>query len=151
VTVAHAPSQRGIKGTEHIETAVRELRSEGVPVRLDLVEGVSHGEAMRRFERADFAVDQLHIGWYGGFAVEMMALGRPVICHIDDEDNPFGAELPVVRATPDTVRERIRDLVTDRDRRLSLGRDSRAFVEKHHDPRTVARNALEGLVPIPTS
>jgi glycosyl transferase family 1 len=149
VTVVHAPSHRGIKGTEHIETAIRDLRSEGVPVRLDLVEGVSHSEAMRRFERADFAVDQLHLGWYGGFALEVMALGRPVICHIDDEDNPLGSELPIVRATPETVREAIRELVANRDRRLALGREARGFVEKHHDPRKVARDALEGLVPIP--
>jgi hypothetical protein len=149
VTIAHAPSHRGIKGTEHVERAVGELRSEGLPVRLDLVEGISRDEALRRFAGADLAVDQLHLGWYGGFAVEVMALGRPVICHIDDEDNPFGSKLPIVRATPDTVREALRELVIDRERRLALGRAGRTFVEQHHDPRQVARTVLEGLVPIP--
>ncbi len=154
VTVVHAPSHRQIKGTEHVERAVSDLRAEGLPVRLDLIEGLPHTEAMRRFAQADFAVDQLNIGWYGGFAVEVMALGRPVICHIDEEstaDNPFGSELPIVRTTQETVRDAIRDLVTDRDRRLALGRESRSFVEKHHDPRAVARTALEGVVPIPAS
>ncbi|MBA2546427.1 MAG: glycosyltransferase [Solirubrobacterales bacterium] len=152
VTVIHAPSHRGIKGTEFVEKAVSDLRGEGLKVKLDLIEGLSHADAMRRFAAADLAVDQLHIGWYGGFALEVMALGKPVICHIEEsepEDNPFGDALPIVRATPDTVKEAIRGLATDRERRLALGRASREFAVAHHDPAVVAREVLDGLVPIP--
>lgn len=152
VVVAHAPSDRGIKGTEHVVEAVQALRGEGVPVSLDLVEGVTHAEAMRRFARADLAVDQLNLGWYGGFAVELMAMGRPVLCHIREEepgDNPFGDELPIVRATRETLRDELRALASDRDRRLRVGGESRAFAERHHDPRRIAAANLEGLVAIP--
>jgi glycosyltransferase involved in cell wall biosynthesis len=152
VVVAHAPSDRGIKGTEHVIEAVEALRGEGLALRLDLVEGVPHAEAMRRFASADMAVDQLNLGWYGGFAVELMAMGRPVLCHIrEDEpgDNPFGEELPIVRATRESLREELRALASDRDRRVRVGGESRAFVERHHDPLRIARSNLEGLVPIP--
>lgn len=152
IVVVHAPSNRGIKGTEHVIEAVEVLRGDGVPVRLDLVEGVSHEEARSRYAGAHIAVDQLNIGWYGVFAVEMMALGRPVLCRITEGepgDNPFGEELPIVRSSPETVREDLRALCADAARREELGAAGRRFVEAHHDPRTVARRALEGLVPIP--
>jgi glycosyltransferase involved in cell wall biosynthesis len=153
VVVVHAPSHRGIKGTEHVIAAVESLQADGLPVRLDLVEGVSHEEARARYAGAHLAVDQLNIGWYGVFAVEMMALGRPVVCRIvEDEpgDNPFGADLPIVRSSPETLREDLRALCSDAGRRQELGAASRRFVEASHDPRVVARRALEGVVPLPS-
>jgi len=149
VVVAHAPSHRGIKGTEFVLAAVEALRAEGLPLRLDLIEGVSNQEALERVAAADLSVDQLNLGWYGGYAVECMALGRPVVCHMREDYNPWGDQLPIVRADRATLRDALRDLVQHRDRIRELGRKSRAFVEWAHDPRRVARQNLEGLVPIP--
>jgi glycosyltransferase involved in cell wall biosynthesis len=150
--VAHAPTNRHYKGTPHVLDAIRGLQREGVPVRLDLIESVPHEQVIPRLRAADVVVDQLLIGWYGGLAVEAMALGKPVLCHIYEEtseDNPFGAELPVVRATPDTLATRIRELAADRDARLRLGAAGRAFVERRHDPLVVAREVLSGLTELP--
>ncbi len=152
VLVAHAPTNRAYKGTSRVLDAVDQLQREGVPVRLDLIESVPHAEAIPRLRAADMVVDQLMIGWYGGLAVEAMAMGKPVLCHILEEtpeDNPFGAELPIVRATADTLATRLRELVADPAERLRLGAEGRAFVERRHDPRKVAREALAGLVSLP--
>jgi glycosyltransferase involved in cell wall biosynthesis len=149
LVVAHAPTNRDVKGTAHVLEAIERLRSEGVPVRLDLIEGVPHTEVLRRLREADLVVDQLLIGWYGGFAVEAMALGKPVLCHIQErsaEDNPFGEELPIVRCDPSTLASVLRELMQDRERLLRVGRASRAFVEHHHDPRSIAREVLAGIV-----
>ena len=40
----------------------------------------------RRYRDADIVVDQLLAGWYGGFAVEAMALGKPVIAYLRESD-----------------------------------------------------------------
>jgi glycosyltransferase involved in cell wall biosynthesis len=148
MVVAHAPTNRDVKGTAHVLAAIEQLRDEGVAIRLDLIEGVPRTELLRRLRDADIVVDQLLIGWYGGFAVEAMALAKPVLCHIREgtpEENPFGEELPIVRALPQTLAERLRELARDREARLRIGLASRAFVERHHDPRTVARDVLEGI------
>jgi hypothetical protein len=63
-------------------------------------------------------------------------------------DNPFGDRLPVVRADAATVRERLRELVADGERRARLGASGRAFALAEHDPRRIARRVLEGLVPL---
>jgi glycosyltransferase involved in cell wall biosynthesis len=152
LVVAHAPTDRDVKGTAHVVTAVAALRDEGVPVRLDLVENVGHDEALRRITAADVVVDQLVLGWYGALAVEAMALGRPVLAYIrEDEpaDNPFGDALPIVRTTAATLASDLRALAGDRERRQRLGVAGRRFVEQEHDPRRIARTALGGLVPIP--
>jgi hypothetical protein len=81
-----------------------------------------------------------------------MALGRPVISHIredEPEDNPFGAELPIVRTTPATLIDDLRALSADRDRLPQLSVAGRAFVEEHHDPVSIARQALAGILPLP--
>src|ERR671937_1068627 len=78
--VVHAPSSRRRKGTEHIVAACAELG-----VDLEIVEGLDHREALERYRAADIVVDQLNAGWYGVFAIEAMALGKPVVTFLHDE------------------------------------------------------------------
>lgn len=142
--VAHAPSDRAAKGTRYVLDAVETLRAEGVDFDFELIEGISNAEARRRYEHVDLFVDQLVVGWYGGVAVEVMALAKPVIAHINTRDlgvvpDDFVRDLPVIDATTDSITAVLRDLVTARREELSeIGRASRRFVEAHHDPRRIA-------------
>lgn len=151
--VAHAPSNREVKGTDAVIAAVERLRADGMAVELDLIEGVDRRQAIDRLRAADVVVDQLRLGWYGGVAVEAMALAKPVLCHIEErspEDNPFGAELPIVRTTAETLATRLRELAGDSELRARIGAASRAFAVRRHDPATVAREVLDGLVALPS-
>ena len=115
LVVAHAPTDRDVKGTRHVVEAVDSLRSEGVALRLDLIEGVTRSEVLERLAAADLVVDQLLMGWYGAFAVEAMAIGRPVFAHIreeEPEDNPFGDALPIVRSSAATLAQELRALAS---------------------------------------
>jgi len=139
--ILHAPSHRGIKGTERVLEAVSQLRSEGVPLEFELIEGLPRAEARRAYERADLLVDQLLVGWYGGLAVELMALGKPVVCFIDEETARRRApgelvdDLPVVRASAADLADILRGLLTARRSDYpQLAERSRAFVERWHDP-----------------
>jgi glycosyltransferase involved in cell wall biosynthesis len=136
--VVHAPSSRRRKGTEHVIAACERL-----DVELDLVEGLHHDEARLRYERADIVVDQLNAGWYGIFAVEAMALGKPVVTFLHEEalrrtEDALGVEVPIVSATNETLVERLRPLVDSPAERRRIGASSRAYVERVHD---VDRNA----------
>lgn len=145
---AHAPSHRGAKGTEQVLAAVEHLRAEGLVFELDLVEGLSRDEAINRYARCDVMIDQLIVGWYGGLAVEAMSLGKPVVVYLRDGDLGFlprelRADLPFVRATPDGIADAMRRLIaTPRSEIAEMGRRSRAFVERWHDPRKVAERTL---------
>jgi glycosyltransferase involved in cell wall biosynthesis len=142
--VLHAPTDQGAKGTRYVVEAVRTLQQQHEDVELLLVENVPRSEAKHFYAQADILVDQLLVGWYGGLAVEAMALGKPVVAYIRETDLGFvpealRLELPVVSATPDTIYQVLLDLYRRRDELASLGRRSRAFVEHWHDPAAVAR------------
>lgn len=153
--VLHAPSHRGVKGTRFILEAVKRLKSEGIQLEFVLVEGVSHVEAMRLYADADLLVDQLLVGWYGGLAVELMALGKPVVAYIREEDMGFipstmRSDLPIINATPGSIYDVLRELLTVRRHELgTLGMQSRRYVETWHDPIRVAsmlKATYEGII-----
>jgi glycosyltransferase involved in cell wall biosynthesis len=141
--VVHAPSSRTKKGTEHVIAACAQL-----PVDLELVEGLHHDEARLRYEAADVVVDQLHAGWYGLFAIEAMALGKPVVTFLHDEavrrtEEAFGVRVPIVSASRDTLVERLRPLVESAEERRRIGAEGRAYVERVHDVERVADRLLD--------
>jgi glycosyltransferase involved in cell wall biosynthesis len=152
LTIVHAPSHRGTKGTAEILAAIDELHAGDDTIRLDLVENTSREETLARVAAADIAIDQVKVGWYGGFAVEAMSLGKPTLCYIEDEvpgDNPFGDELALVRTSAGTLARDLRRLLDDHEARRRAGVEGRAFVERWHDPRAIARRVLDGLVERP--
>ena len=136
--VVHAPSNRTKKGTQHVIDACARL-----PVELDLVEGVPHEQARERYARADIVVDQLNAGWHGVFALEAMALGKPVVSHLKPDvvarsEEAFGVRVPIVPATSETLVEALGGLVESPTRRRELGAAGREYVERVHDIDRVA-------------
>jgi glycosyltransferase involved in cell wall biosynthesis len=141
--VVHAPSNREKKGTRFVIEACEQLE-----VELDIVEGVPHEEARARYARADIVVDQLNAGWHGVFALESMALGKPVVTHlkpdvVERSAEGFGIRLPIVPATKETLVEALRPLVDEPARRREIGADGRAYVEQVHDIDRIADRLLD--------
>jgi glycosyltransferase involved in cell wall biosynthesis len=140
--ILHAPSSRRRKGTEHVIAAC-----EGLDADLVLVEGVHHDEAFERYREADIVVDQLNAGWYGLFAIECMALGKPVVSYLHEEavertEQALGARVPIVPATKDDLRARLEPLVASAAERRRIGAESRSYVERVHDLERVADRLL---------
>lgn len=138
----HAPSSRRRKGTERFVRACEELG-----VELEIVEGLHHDEARRRYERADVVLDQLNAGWYGMLAIEAMALGKPVVTFLHDEattrtEEAFDTRVPIVRADKDNLVETLRPLAESAAERRRIGAESRAYAERVHDIERVADRLL---------
>jgi glycosyltransferase involved in cell wall biosynthesis len=141
--VVHAPSNRMKKGTAQVIEACAQL-----PVELDLVEGVPHDEARKRYARADIVVDQLNAGWHGVFALEAMALGKPVVSHlkpdvVERSAEAFGVRVPIVPATAETLVDALRPLVEDVSARRGVGAAGRAYVERVHDIDRIADRLID--------
>ena len=141
--VVHAPSNRARKGTDHVIAACERL-----PVDLDIVEGVPHDEARARYARADIVVDQLNAGWHGIFALEAMALGKPVLTYLKPDvvaqaEAHYGTELPIVPTSKETLADDLRPLIDSPTLRRELGAASRAYVERVHDIDVIADRLLD--------
>ncbi|WHF46655.1 glycosyltransferase [Bacillus licheniformis] len=86
------------------------------------------------YQKADLIIDQLHIGSYGLFAVESMAMGKPVICWISDfMKDHYPSELPLIRANPANITEVIESVLKNRDMLPEIGQKGRKYAEVHHD------------------
>jgi glycosyltransferase involved in cell wall biosynthesis len=148
--ILHAPSDPAIKGTRQIAEALDALRTE-FEFEFRLVQGLSHAEALALYADADLLVDQLLAGWYGGLAVELMAMGKPVACYIREEDIGFvpagmRAELPILRIHPHTLVDDLRRVLSNREQWVLQGARSRQFVQDWHDPRKLAQVLLGAYV-----
>lgn len=133
VRIAHAPNHRMFKGTRHLEQAVQELRSEGVPVELIMVEKLPNVKALELYRSADIIFDQCLVGFHGYFALEGMALGKPVMCFIRKPGDYLlnATECPIINTHVLTLKEDIRRLVSERDSLNEIGSRGRSYVEKY--------------------
>lgn len=141
--IVHAPSSRRRKGTDAVIAAC-----EGLDADLELVEGLHHEEAFERYRAADIVVDQLNAGWYGLFAIEAMALGKPVVTFLHEDavrrtEEAFATRVPIVSATAETLRERLTPLVASPAERRRVGAASRAYAEHVHDLERVTDRLLD--------
>jgi glycosyltransferase involved in cell wall biosynthesis len=141
--VVHAPSNREKKGTRFVIEACEQL-----PVDLDIVEGVPQEIARARYARADIVVDQLNAGWHGVFALESMALGKPVVSYlkpdvVERSAEGFGVRVPIVTATKETLVDVLRPLVDQPGLRRELGAAGRSYVERVHDIARVADRLID--------
>ncbi|HJZ06091.1 MAG TPA: glycosyltransferase [Patescibacteria group bacterium] len=143
VIITHAPTSRVIKGSDYLISAVKQLQKSGLRVELDLVEELPPKEVSSHFERADIAVDQLLIGWYGLFAAEMMALGKPVVCYVRKDFERYAPGLPIVSTDTETLVGVLGELVQDAKVREMLGRRGPQFVRSFQSSGVIAKRFIE--------
>lgn len=148
IRIAHAPTNRAIKGTAAFLAAVARMQDDGLPVEPILIEGVSHAECLRRKATADIVYDQLELG-YGCNAIEAWAMGVPVIAGIEDDDlrskmiAGWGSQ-PFLDATPKSLEKALRMLVRSERKRGYWAAEGTAHVERWHDE-AVTVAILKGL------
>lgn len=145
--IVHAPSDGSIKGTSLILAALEQLKTR-YDFELILVEKKTHEEALALYRSADLAIDQIFAGWYGGFAVEMMAMGKPVACYIRDQDMKFvpdamKGEMPILRLEPGRLADDLAAIFERRAEWRSAGEKSRRYVERWHNPDHIAQAMLK--------
>ncbi len=136
VVVVHAANHRQIKGTAHVVEAVATLRSEGLPVRLVILEHVSNKQVREAVCAADVVVEQL-IGGYGLFAVEAMSSGKPVLSNLrwmdpDLRAHPIIQNCPIIDSDTADLEDNLRDLIRNPEERVARGRASRDYAVRYH-------------------
>lgn len=140
--IVHAPTSPEFKGTNFILKAIEELKL-NYDFEFKLIQGMQHEQAFKIYEQADLIIDQILTGGYGVFAVEAMAMGKPVICWISDfMKEKYPKELPIISANPDNIKQKIEYIINNKDVLKDVGIKSRRYVEKHHDMDPISKNIL---------
>ena len=144
--IIHAPTNKEAKGSDYILAALRDVQKTHADyIDVKLIENVPHEQALEMYRHADLVIDQVLIGWYGGFAVEVMKMGKPVISRIAKEDIPF---LPrkmaddvletIITSEKDTLYEVLVRCIEDRAFLKRRSEASQEYVHRWHDPKYVA-------------
>lgn len=144
-TIAHAPSDRSIKGTNYVLDAFEILKKEGYVFNISLIENVPNREALALYGEADIVIDQLLCPGTGKLATEALASGAVVLANMSydvyPQKNP--SDCPIVDVNPETIKEVLGGLISDYDRRVQLAQSSRAYVEKYLDIRIFCQKVVK--------
>lgn len=143
--VVHAPSVKSIKGTKFILQAIERLRAEGVPFEFQLLHGVSNQEVLSALENADVVIDQLHGPLHGKLGVEAMASECALATCNREDYEPIPPNRPIWHVDPRNVYTQLKRLIIDRELRVRLALEGRAYVERYHDHVQVVQSILNAL------
>ena len=145
--IVHAPSVRDIKGTRYVLAAIECLRSEGLAFEFRLIERMPNVQLRALLAHADVVIDQMYSETVATVALEGLASGNVVLTRYLPERVLIGADCPVVNVNVDTLVDRLREVVVDRELRKRLAQAGRPYVEKYHSHVVVARQIVEWLDP----
>ncbi len=149
--VVHIPSSGRLKGTPHIDAALEPLAAAGL-IDYRRLEGVDRSVVRAEYEAADLVVDQVAMGLYGVAAIEAMACGRVVLAYVGDTVRAriraaTGADVPILEATPATLRALVESIAADRDTARAQAAAGPAYVRAVHDGRLSASVLARWLTP----
>ena len=137
VRIVHAPTNRTLKHTDLFLEAVRQLTEEGLPIDLDLIEGQTWAETMKRKAQADIVFDQLAFG-YGCNAVEAWGMGIPVIAGAEDpwviqRMSDLWGYVPFYEAGAASLKASVKRMVESADLRARAAEEGLNHVRTYHD------------------
>lgn len=146
IKILHSPTDRGAKGSRIIIQILQKLKARyREKIDIILVEHVPNREALQIYAEADLVIDQILIGWYGGFAVEMMKMGKPVMAFIREEDLKMIPEKmalecrqAIINVDPGNLYERLCFLLESPETLKGYREAALDYVHHWHDPVYVA-------------
>lgn len=137
--IFHATNHRFFKGTDAFLGILENLQGQGCPIEIDIADKVSREDVLARMADCDLVIDQFLIGAHGYFALEAMAMGKPVMAFLRHPERMRAPELcPVINCRLEILADVIKRFAADRDRLRRIGLASRAYVEAFYSTDRIA-------------
>lgn len=148
--IVHAPTNRAAKGSKYVESALNKLSKKYNNIDIIFVENKTHEEALNIYKTADLVIDQVLIGWYGAFAVEVMKMGIPVACYIREEDlihipekMRFDLADTIINIDPFSIEEKIGHYLENPNLLKDKAQAALDYVHYWHNPIRIAKYVAE--------
>jgi len=143
--IVHSPTNRSTKGTELIMPVIE--RVEKVRnIEFVLLEHKPHNEVIRIKETCDIAIEQVgNLGGtgYGRNSLETLALGIPTVTEMTPDYLAWLPENPFILATPETLYDRLIELIDNPELRAEKKLAGRKWVENYHSCESVHKRLME--------
>lgn len=141
IRIAHAPTNRQVKGTDHFLAVMERLEARYPNVQTVMIEQKSWRTCLARKATADIFYDQLELG-YGCNAIEAWGMGIPVVAGVTDPKvrqvmfDRWGA-LPFMEASTDTLEQVLSWMIESMAMRMEFAQIGSAHFDRWHDERVV--------------
>lgn len=145
IRIIHSPTDRATKGSHYIIQALDSLKKR-YDIKVILIENIPHKGALEIYKQADLVIDQVLTGWYGGFGVELMKMGKPVCVFIREEDLKFipkqmarDLEEAVINVNPFNIENILEGYLENPGLLYQRSKAGLEYVHRWHDPIYVAK------------
>ena len=138
--VLHRETDPDSSGTRFVQDACRSIGVSLQPHFTSPIQPCQRQDWLNAMGRATVVVGKVSriSGMPGMTCMEAMAMGKPALCWFSDYVKQFMPECPVVSVNPETLEDRLREVLSSKILRQELGERGRAYVRKFHDPLKVA-------------
>jgi hypothetical protein len=137
--IAHAPNHGHFKGTRLLIAAIDRLSKEGERIELVSVQGVPNKKVIELFSASHIVADQFVAGFHGYTALEAMAMAKPVLCFLrNDEMMIDPATCPIINTRPDEIYDVLKRCLRGELNLNAIGQAGRRYVETYCSLQAVA-------------
>ncbi len=103
----HAPSTNWKKGSNIVLNLLKECKKDGMPIEILYFSKIPQEKAKQIYAYADFAIDQVGVGTFGLFGIEMMCWQIPVLVYQTDLFDRLRNYPPIIKITKDNFKSQI--------------------------------------------
>jgi hypothetical protein len=137
--IAHAPNHDHFKGTHHLVQAIDRLIKEGEKIELVSVQGVPNKKVIELFGTSHIVADQFVAGFHGYTALEAMAMAKPVLCFLRNDQMMIDpVTCPIINTGPEAIYGVLKQCLRGELDLQAIGRSGRLYVEKYYSLEAVA-------------
>jgi glycosyltransferase involved in cell wall biosynthesis len=137
--IAHAPNHGHFKGSHLLVEAVDRLTKEGEKIELVTMQGVPNKKVIELFGTSHLVADQFVAGFHGYTALEAMAMAKPVLCFLrNDEMMIDPATCPIINTRPGDIYGMLKKCLRGELDLQSIGQSGRRYVERYYSLEAVA-------------
>ncbi len=147
VRIVHSPTNRKFKGTDLILKVIKEIKKER-NIEFLLLEKMPREKVLSIKATCDICIDQVGGKFggtgYGKSGLESLAMGIPTITNMTEDYQSFLKENPfVVANNKKELKEKIIELIDNKNLREEIGRKSIQWLKKYHSYESVNKRLLE--------
>nr|WP_294995050.1 hypothetical protein [uncultured Sediminibacterium sp.] len=143
--IVHAPSARGVKGTEYVLEAIEILRNEGILFDFRLIENMPNDELIVLLSDSDIVVDELNSDAVGVLSHEGMATGNAVLTSYLEEYMTDIDDFPIINTNKYNLLENLKRVIVDVNYRTVQAQKGRSYIEVNNEMKAVTGKLLDML------
>ncbi|MBW2301382.1 MAG: glycosyltransferase [Deltaproteobacteria bacterium] len=131
----HAPSSDWKKGSMLITSLLDDCKKDGMPIEVIYVKGLLPEKAKQIYAYTDYAIDQVGVGTFGLFGIEMLTWEIPVLAYHTELYDRLRNYPPVIKITKENFKQQIEKCIEMKKtgENIALGQKGRQWALKNAD------------------